>query len=420
MYTKILSLTAVALLSFGMNPAQAKQSFPEMLEDTKSFSGRVRAAAIAGIGEEVTASMIDKNKIIDLLMGVIKNDPNLRVRREALSVLSHFATKGIKLKELASLAKPIVVLGADKEAPLLIRRDALKLCSQLLEVDNIQYDAVRSVLLQVLQDKKEVVALRSAALKSLATFGGDKNMQIVLQYLRDRNEEIAAAAVLALANAAGDVSLDKRNLILVMGIIKDTKDEDALLAILRAVSRIELSPDVALKAKELVKDFINHENEELMIYAAVIAQKIDYVKALPLIGARLELPFEKPENAIRLVDVLAGFSDRLSTEVDTRVLRKNVKPLNEIYAIYAKLLLSTEDAQLGAALAWVYGDIPFILNRDKACKDLIELLSVDGPVGAAALNSLKMVSGELYGPDKEKWTKWVEKNGKLLKAKKIK
>lgn len=420
MLKRLLFLTFVTAAFFmGASQLHAKADLATLIQDTKDFSGRVRAAAIAEIGESVDASMIKRNKILELLMDILREDPNLRVRREAVAALSAVATKGVAVKEMAKLADPIMAIAADKAMAPLIRRDAVKLTPQLLDSKSLGYDSIRQGMLKILNNKKEAIGLRAEALKSLAQFGGEQNLEVIMGYLKNRDEEIAAAAVLALANAADQITLDKCNLTRILSIIKEIKDEEVLVVVLRAVSRIQLDEYGERDAKGLIKSYIEHENDEVMIYTAVIAQGIDYVEVIPTLGKRLAKPFEDPENAVRLVDVLAGFSDRLASAPDARTLRGNLNHLKAIYAIYANLLQKTEDPKLGAALAWVYGDIPEIMDRNKAFEDLVALLSVEGPIGAAALNSLKMITGELYGPNLKKWQQWQEKNRKALKAKKI-
>jgi|GEM_PF-6303691 len=396
------------------------KSLSELLEDVKSFSGRVRAGAIASIGETVDVSMIKKNHIIKLLMGVLKNDPNLRVRREALAVFSNLATKGLLAKEFVAVSSDIIAIAVDEEEQLVVRRDAIRIIPKLLNRDNLEYDLVREKLLLILDDKKASPILRAQSLKSLAEFGGEKNLNIIMDFLKSKEEGLAAAAVLALGNMSEDVSLDKRNLNRIVSIIKDVDDDDVLVVILRAISRVSFDERSEKIVKNLVKQYISSDNDDVAIYAAVIAQNIGNTHVIPIIAKRLSQPFDKIEDAIRLVDVLAGFSDKLSSETDSRKLRANLKDLKLIYTVYANLLEQTDNAELGAALAWVYGDIPPLLDRNKAFDDLVGLLSVEGPIGMAALNSLKMITGELYGLDVEKWQMWQKKNEKILKAKKIK
>ncbi len=417
----------------------------------KCYSGSPDAAA-AAIGASV--KFLDEKAIPDLLAIAVK--PETTDKNKAAAVAAAGIIESVKKTGIQEYSNKISDIAADIHAPVPVRIEAVKALKFFVGA------TVIPTLFSIAENRNLPPPLRVAAIGTLSEKISLINplMKDILALYADGNREVAQAAARALAKirqpaqvlsfygikeAVGrayekiaDIKLKEaeRNKVM-MDLINDTPDSarqkaptplEAMLKKLQsndAGERAAAAYDLGQLGEgsavpELVKCLTDRENNvrrvsarSIVLLAPKQAPDLRYIRDLT----------RDPESLIReqAVYILGELQDKNSVpdlialagrEDSPRVQAELAKALNRAGDATALPVLEdifnrSKENSASAALASLKAmakfekpAIPFLINS---------LDTKDRELNSAAAAYLKEITGEDFGPDKQKWTEWLKK-----------
>ncbi len=430
---KIRSAAIAALLTVlvgtasGGEPAETKPEnrdrIPELKEDAVGGMTRDRLKAIDDLGSISDEKRLSQFSVPDFLLGILKNaDNNSMVREAAADALAKIIRYVPTFTDKA--LRPLTSSLQDSRGESLsVRRKIARAMAGFLDPDEVGHRTAYQALMRIAASGTDEPGLIAEVLRTLGSTGYGQAMSAVTAALRNKDEQVRAAALEALEALLSSRKLDRPDDIVAMlvQIISDEavpekvriKAMEALVATLRAgvpVNRVAAPLVAALgkaaenKQPDLAKAIVNalHRVPDANSVQALENAYDTFLKTPKTEG------FEDVRVAVALTlgeyfHPLARKADMVTAGKVSKALLKicQKEPLGHSRAVKASIFaLSMMDSKK--------------FDRTAVVWDLIDAMERDKVVTKEAHTSLVRIIGKDLGPKPDDWKKWYKENKNTL------
>jgi uncharacterized protein (UPF0147 family) len=420
-------LTVLVGMASGGEPAGTKPEnrdrIPELKEDATGGLTRDRLKAIDSLGSISDEKRLSQFGVPDFLLNILKDaDNNSMVREAAADALAKIIRYVPTFTDKA--LRPLVSRLQDSRGESLsVRRKIARAMAGFLDPDSISHRNAYQALMRIAASSTDEPGLIAEVLRTLGSTGYGKAMSVVTTALRNKDDQVRAAALEALEALLSSGKLDRPNdvVAILVQIISDEavpeklriKAMVALVATMRAgvpVNRVA-APLVAALGKAAEKK--QPELAKAVVKALHRVPDGNSVKALDAAyDTFLKTPkakgFEDVRVAIALTlgeyfHPLARKNDKVTADKVAKTLLKicQKEPMDHTRAVKAAIFaLSMMDSKK--------------LDRTAVVWDLIDAMERDKDVTREAHASLVRIIGKDLGRKPKDWKKWYKENKNTL------
>lgn len=258
----LLSIIFIITSLYSCDESAPLSELQKNINDLSHKDPKIRAGAAYKLGETGNCSMFP-----DLLPALVKslNDPNRDVCRTA--VQSIYKVDGISaVPELMSLAN-------NKDKPVAVRFDAIKVSAALWQRNKTDYDLFPDFI-KLSQDSNEQI--RISVIESLAESKDHRAFEIISNAVKDKSSEVRIAALNSLLSME-DISA--------LPLIVSCLDDSDLDVRNIAVQVLIIGGESSIP---YLKEMLNDKEYFVVINAAVILNKLGNESGIPVIKNMLK------------------------------------------------------------------------------------------------------------------------------------
>jgi hypothetical protein len=426
----VLTLAAYGLAAEGPGEKKGPEDrdrIPELKEKATSGRTKERLTALNSLGSISDEKRLSQFNVPDFLLGILKDDDNNSMVREAAAGALSKIIRYVPAFTDKALRPLVTRLGDRRNESLSVRRKIAEAMAGFLDPDSISHRSAYQALMRIAGSRDDEPGLVAECMRTLGRTGYSPALSVIGAALRNKDEQVRAAALEALKSILTRVSLKRPNDVIneLVAIISDEKIpvEVRIKAMEALVATLRAGVDVQRVAAPLVRALAKAgENKQPELAKAVVnalhrVPEKGTVEALKkAYGTFLNNPgdqgkaaaFEEVRESIALT--LGEFFHPLAKKGDTVTAAEVAKALVDISQ---KEPPGKNRAVKAAVFSMGLMDSKK-LDRTAVVADLIDAMARDKAVTVEARASLARIVGKDLGEDPKEWEKWYKDNKNKL------
>jgi HEAT repeat protein len=417
-------LTALTVLVLAAEPpkkVEDKDRIPELKEKALNGLTQERTKAISTLGSISDERRLSQFGVPDFLLNILKDGNNNSMVREAAADALARIIRYVPAFTAKALRPLVSRLQDSKNESLNVRRKIAAAMAGFLEPESVGHRSAFQALMSIARARKDEPGLTAEVLRTLGKTGYSRAMTVIIAALRDKDDQVRAAALEALESVLSQVTLQRANANevvtqLVAILSSDNVPEEIRIKAMEAlVATLRAGVEVSRVAGPLVDALGKACDKKQPDLAAAVVKalhrvpdKNSVVALKKAYGAFLNNPGAKGYEDVRvaIAYTLGEYFHPLAKKGDTVTAGEVAKALLEISQ---KEPPNSSRAVKAAVFSMGLMDSKK-LDRTAVVADLIDAMARDKAVTADTRQSLVRIIGVDLGEDVKKWEEWFKKN----------
>ncbi len=427
MILRSIVLTAALIAGLGLaaragtaGKVEDRDQIPELIAQASAGLTGKRLEAIRKLGAISDEARLARFSVLDLLLSILKdNDNNPRVRGAAAEALARLIRFVPTFTDKA--LRPLVARMQDSvKESLYVRLKIVEAMSGFLDADAVGHRMAFGAMMRIAKARSDQPALVAAVLRTLGRTGYSKALPEVVAALQHPNDQVKAAALLALKDLLAKTSRTGHLNDVVTQLVAIVSNEKVpvkirIAAMQALVSTLKTGIPVSRISGPLVAVLNKTRDPDLAVAVVEILAQVPEKASVAALKTAYDTFLNTP-NARGYLNVRAMIASALGEYFHP--MSKADAATGQQVALLLIKICQKEPPGVNKAVKAAIQSLGLMLSkkydRVAAVDDLIKAMATDKAVSRDAHNSLKLITNTDQGADAKKWREWFKKNKSKL------